>query len=247
MKNSRLSYPDLARIVGTGLISTGLGLLLFVFITIAWGDPFTRFTERQAQQRLQKEFSASFGADDSAFLGVKLDPRLTRVAARRHRRSLESGAVAARMRIPKLGMRKYVVKGADTADLDKGPGIYRETGFPGSGLPVAIAGHRTTHGAPFLNIDKLKAHDLIVLDMPYGRFQYEVTRTQIITPTDWSIIDIGAFEPNRRLRRQMLRTNTCAETCEHLVLTACHPKYSAKQRVAVFARLTDVSLRKAAK
>lgn len=244
MKHQRLTYPDVARIVGTGLISTGLGLLFFVFVTVAWGDPFTRISEHGAQEQLARQFSARFDADTTALeQNVLLDSRTTRAQARRYRRSLKKGEVSARLSIPKIGLKKYVVKGAGVPELKKGPGFYDETGFPGSGLPVAVAGHRTTHGAPFLNVDRLRPGDRIFLDMPYGRFEYQVTRTQIITPSDWSIVDIGAVEPNRRLGRRELRSGVCEGTCEHLVMTACHPKYSARQRIAVFSRLVRVSLR----
>jgi sortase A len=179
-----LSYSDVARICGTGLISTGVGLLLFVVITVVWGDPFTRISEGRAQDKLAREYVNLVG--DAPLTTSRLDPRLTRGSARTHKRALKNGDVAARMRIPQIDLRKYVVKGATQPALTKGPGFYEETGFPGSGLPVAIAGHRTTHGAPFLNIDKLKPGNTIVLDVPYGRFTYTVTKSRIISPRDWS-------------------------------------------------------------
>ncbi|MCB0880461.1 MAG: class E sortase, partial [Thermoleophilia bacterium] len=106
------------------------------------------------------------------------------------------------------------------------------------------AGHRTTYGAPFLNIDKLRAGDTIILTMSYGRFTYTVTRKEIIAPDDWSILEYGAAEPTAAARRQVKATRRCVGTCEHLVLTACHPKYSAAKRIAVFARLSRVQLAK---
>ena len=56
--------------------------------------------------------------------------------------------------------------------------------------------------------------------MPYGRFTYRVEGTRIVAPTELSVI--------RRVAH------------DRLVLSACHPLYSAKQRIVVFARLTDV-------
>lgn len=261
MSSQQLSYPDVARIAGTGLISTGVGLLFFVLVTIAWGDPFTMLNERGEQQQLQREFRAMFGEDSQALQASPADARLTRADARRARRSLRGGQVAGRLSIRRIGLAKYIVKDAGVEDLKRGPGIYGETAFPGSGRPVAIAGHRTTHGAPFLNLDKLRPGDAIVVDMSYARFTYRIKRpywctrrggadTLIglagckITPRDWSIIGVGRWAPQRALERAMRSGRCPRNNCEHLVLTACHPKYSAQARIAVFATLETVSLRK---
>lgn len=239
----RLTYPDIARIFGTGLIATGVGLLTFVLVTITWGDPFTRAGEHKAQQELEKDF-ASFTKGQGALHTTSLDPDLTRLLAARYGKSLARGKGAGELRIPAIGLHKVVINGAREPDLKKGPGFYVETGFPGSGAAVAIAGHRTTWGAPFLDIDKLKPGNRILIDMPYGRFTYTVSRHRIIKPTDWSIIYPGQAEPGKGQRTAIARTGICPRgTCEHLVMTACHPKYSAAQRYAVFARLTKVELR----
>lgn len=254
MNRSKLTYPDVARLLGTTLISTGIGLLLFVAITVVWGDPFTSIANAGDQKTLQKQLAVEISQDPGALQPQStLDPRLTRVSAHQFAKSLREGSAAAFIRIPRIGMHRYVVKGADVPDLAKGPGIYSQTGFPGNGLPVAIAGHRTTHGAPFLNVDQLRPGDSITLELPYGIFTYSVTRTQIILPTDWSIVQVGASKRTARERNGLLRrwqkTGRCAPaaTCEHLVLTACHPKYSAARRIAVFADLTSISLRGGAK
>ena len=85
------------------------------------------------------------------------------------------------------------------------------------GGTVAVAGHRTTYGAPFRNVDKLKKGDQIVMSMPYGTFTYAVDRTKIVKPSAlWVTRDVGH---------------------EQLVLSACHPLYSAAQRIIVFAHL----------
>jgi len=88
--------------------------------------------------------------------------------------------------------------------------------MPGKGGTVGVAGHRTTYLAPFRKIDKLVRGDRIVLEMPYGEFGYRVEKTRIVSPT--------ATEVKRRVGY------------ERLVLTACHPLYSAAQRIVVFAR-----------
>ena len=99
----------------------------------------------------------------------------------------------------------------------RGPGHHPSTALPGDGTNVGIAGHRTTYGAPFRAIDRLERGDPVVVDVPYGRFVYRVQRTRVVRPTDTWIV-----------RRT---------THERLVLTACHPLYSARQRIVVFATL----------
>lgn len=237
----RLTYPDIARVFGTGLIATGVGLLMFVAITVVWGDPFTRLSAQGEQKTLARQFAAT-APTNAELTDASLDPELTRRAAAIARKETKSGAAVGQIVIPRIDMRRIFVKGAETEDLMKGPGIYRETLFPGSGRAVAIAGHRTTYGAPFLNIDQIKVGDPIVLKMSYGTFTYRMTRSQIITPYDWSILDYGAAEPTAAARNQVKRSQQCVVTCEHLVLTACHPKYSAEKRIAVYARLAKVEL-----
>src|SRR2546421_506010 len=108
----------------------------------------------------------------------------------------------------------------DAASLEKGPGHYPGTAFPGLGQTVAIAGHRTTYLAPFRHIDALGAGDRIVVNMPYGRFTYIVQYHKIVVPTALWVTDNVGYD--------------------RLVLSACNPLYSAAQRIIVFARLSEV-------
>jgi sortase A len=110
-----------------------------------------------------------------------------------------------------------MTRGADPASLRRGPGHYEDTELPGQGGTVAVAGHRTTYGAPFRDVDDLRAGDAVVVEMPYARFDYRVEQVQVLGP--------GATWVKRRSGQ------------ERLVLTACHPRYSAARRIVVFARL----------
>ncbi len=120
--------------------------------------------------------------------------------------------------IPRFDLDAVVIEGTGTSDLERGPGHYPETPFPGQPGTVAIAGHRTTYLAPFRNIDSLVAGDEITLKMPYGTFVYTVRRHEIVSPDDVGIIDPVGYN--------------------QLVITACNPLYSAAQRYAVFAKQT---------
>jgi sortase A len=116
-----------------------------------------------------------------------------------------------------IGVSSVVVAGTGTASLRLGPGHYPGTPLPGARGTVAIAGHRTTYGAPFRRLDQLGRGDSVELRMPYGTFVYQVERRQIVPPT--------AIWVTRRVRY------------DRLVLSACHPLYSAAKRIVVFARL----------
>ena len=115
------------------------------------------------------------------------------------------------------GLDVVVVQGTDVASLQKGPGHYPETPFPGQDGTVGIAGHRTTYLAPFRHIDSVEEGDRIFLEMPYAKFTYEVQKTEIVDPSDVQVVRAVGYE--------------------RLVLSACHPLYSAEQRYIVFARM----------
>jgi sortase A len=127
------------------------------------------------------------------------------------------GDAIGRIQIRAIGVDEYVVEGTDLENLRKGPGHYPDTPLPGQHGTSAIAGHRTTYGAPFRRIDDLGRGQRIVVDMPYGHYVYRVERTKIVVPTDLSVLDRVGHD--------------------RLVLSACHPLYSAAERIVVFSRL----------
>jgi sortase A len=118
-----------------------------------------------------------------------------------------------------MGVSAVVVEGTATGDLSKGPGHYPATPLPGEHGTVGVAGHRTTYGAWFRHIDRLRPADAVQLTMPYGRFTYRVERTRIVAPT--------ALWVTRRV------------AYDRIILSACNPLYSAAQRIVVFARLVS--------
>ena len=134
-----------------------------------------------------------------------------------------TGRPLGRIRISRIGLSTIVVENTDYwGSLSKGPGRYEEGSFPGLGQTTGIAGHRTTWAAPFRHIDSIRNGDPIVLQMPYGTFTYRVMRHQIVDNGDWSIMKKVGFD--------------------ELVLSACHPLYSASHRYVVFARLESIKL-----
>jgi sortase A len=186
------------RFVASVMMVSGALLITDAGVTLLWQEPVSAYVAERKQADLKDAF---------------FDPPKRVV----QRRPLKGDSIA-RIEIPAIGVSEYVVEGTDTASLRKGPGHYPETPLPGERGTSAIAGHRTTYGAPFRNIDDLKRGQVIVVDMPDGRFIYRVEAKRIVDDSDLSVLDpVG----HRRL-----------------MLSACHPLYSAAQRVIVFARQT---------
>lgn len=184
------------RFVASVMMVSGALLIADAGATVVWQEPVSAVVAKKEQAELSDAY-------------VRPPQRVI------ERRPLEGDAIA-RLKLPALDRSYYVVEGTDTDTLRKGPGHYPDTPLPGERGTVAIAGHRTTYGAPFRTIDKLKRGDPIVVEMPDGTFHYRVERVRIVDDSALWVTDRVGY--NR------------------LVLTACHPLYSAAQRVVVFAR-----------
>ncbi len=130
--------------------------------------------------------------------------------------AIPGGAIAI-IEIPRIDLNMVVVEGISTADLQKGPGHYTGTAYPWQDHgTVAIAGHRTTYLHPFYNLDNMQVGDPIILATKYGTFRYRVTRV--------------AIYPEATAGQVLKQTPNPT-----LVLTTCNPKYSAAERLIVFA------------
>jgi sortase A len=200
------------RLLALVMIVGGGLLLADAVATLTWREPVTSVYAGAQQARLDSRLQAVERRVRPAHTARDL-----RRAARAARRRLASGDPLGRLRAPAIGLRTVVVEGTDPADLRRGPGHYAGTALPGQRGTVALAGHRTTYGAQFRRLDALRRGDRVELAMPYGRFVYRVERTRVVAPT--------ATWVTRRASH------------DRLVLTACHPLFSAAQRIVVFARL----------
>jgi sortase A len=219
------------RRIGTGLIVAGLLVVAYGLAVLFWRDPVTDLYARYQQHKLAGEvdhawptyetgrLAADFQGDEAARLEAVQEQ--VRRAAEDFQRRLRESKPMGRIALPRLDVRVIFVQGTSWGrDLSKGPGHYEQTSVPGLGKTTAIAGHRTTFGAPFRNIDRLREDDQIILELPYGTFHYSVLGHRIVDSNDWSIIRNRGFD--------------------QLVLSACHPLYSASHRWVVFARLAEV-------
>jgi sortase A len=209
--------------------------------TVAWQEPVSALWAAHEQHALQDDLArldaaydtpaAATAAATAKTTGATLDPiRAAQARIRALAHTLESrttsGKPLGELRIPRLDARYVVVQGTGSGSLRRGPGHYYGTALPGQSGTVGIAGHRTTYGAPFRHLDALRRGDPITITMPYGRFVYRVEGTRIVKPQDVSTL--------RAIGRQ------------RLVLTACHPLYSAAQRLVVIADLEQAAPRGAA-
>lgn len=211
--------------ISTVLIAAGLLMLVDAALTVAWQEPVTALLAKLRQNQLSKDLDklnaqGPTAVERRALAHLHTDRQRIAFLARALRRRLHPGDAAGRIRIRKIHASYVVVKGTDPASLRKGPGIYEHTPFPGAPGTTGIAGHRTTYLAPFRHIDRLKTGDDIEIDMPYATFHYRVQYRRIVSPNSiWIIRRVGY---------------------DRLVLSACHPLYSAAQRIVVFARLASV-------
>ncbi|MGH9139425.1 MAG: class E sortase [Acidimicrobiales bacterium] len=197
------------------LIATGLLVLAFVAYQL-WG---TGIHHDRAQDRLRKQFDVQLQA---SLPPSRPPPGATPGAPTRAvpvPAASAAGEPVAWIRIPAIGVDEVVVEGASVGDLRSGPGHYPGTPLPGQPGNVAIAGHRTTYGAPFANVDRLAPGDEILLETIQGTFRYQVAGQQIVRPDQVEILDDAGDD--------------------RLTLTSCHPKYSARQRIVVTATLRD--------
>ena len=210
------------RTVGTILAVVGALLLLDVAVTLAWREPVSWLLGRGDQARLSAqldEVDRSFGASVAGRLPERGTPEIRiALAARAFAERSRTGDPVGRLEMPAIDQSSVVLQGTGQAELRKGPGHYTPTSLPGQRGTVGIAGHRTTWEQPFRRIDELEAGDRVVMTMAYGRFTYLVEKTRIVDPSEVGVLAAGRGR-------------------ERLVLTACHPLYSAARRIVVFARL----------
>jgi sortase A len=219
------------RTLSTVLIISGVLLLVDAGLTVAWQEPVSALYARVTQDRLGGELEDLEQAEPSPIEGralkkIRSSGKRTAFLARSLKRRRGEGDAAGRIRIPAIGAKFVVVDGTKPASLRKGPGFFPEQPYPGVKGTVAVAGHRTTYSAPFRKIDKLKKGNRIVLEMPYGRYTYAVERKRIVKPDALWVLRRTSYD--------------------RLVLSACHPLYSAAKRIIVFARLVKSEPRGAA-
>ena len=130
--------------------------------------------------------------------------------------------VVGRLTILSANINHYVVFGVEDEKLEYGPGYIVGTSLPGTGGNFAIAGHRTTYGAPFGNLDRVQLGETIIFQTNTNEYKYKVVDVQIVSPTDNFVLQNYGDD--------------------RITLTTCHPKFSAKQRLIVVGQLEKVEV-----
>jgi sortase A len=194
--------------------------------TVAWQEPISALWSAREQSALNhdlQQLDATYATPQAADAAgasaatVTTPAQRMRSLARHLDTTTRAGKPVGELRIGAIHARYVIVQGTRASSLRKGPGHYAGTALPGEPGTVGIAGHRTTYGAPFRHIDALKRGDAITVTMPYGRFVYRVEGLRIVKPEDVATLQAAARP--------------------RLVLTACHPLYSAAKRIVAIARL----------
>jgi sortase A len=197
-------------------------LTAFIFAVGVIGYPFyTNLVQSRIQSRLDRQFASS--ELKQAYLDHKI----------------QEGDSLTRIKIPAIDVDVVVVEGTGSDALRAGAGHYKETALPCETGTVGIAGHRTTYGRPFANLDLLHAGDTITLETPIGQCTYQVlpppagksaygdSASFVIQPSEIFVID----------RPAIARNNSEQHPAALLTLTTCHPKGSAAQRLVIQAAL----------
>ncbi len=206
------------------MILAGALAMIDAVVTLVWQEPITALYAMLQQDHLSSDLRAIERAPPSPAVRRALASlpderaRIAFLAGELERHSAD-GAAVGRIWIPRVNAGYVIVKGTDTEDLIRGPGIYSETSFPGIPGTTAIAGHRTTYLAPFREINLLEPGNHIVLYMPYAHFTYTVTGQRVVSPDD-------------------VRAAVSEVGYSRLVLSACTPVFTAEKRLLVYARLT---------
>jgi sortase A len=209
-------------IVGKVLIGAGIVLLLFVAYLV-WGTALqqshtqnvlrTRLEHKAQNTRVRDAFSQAATLDKLPTGPPRVAPTTSQPA---------EGSPVGEIRIPAIGIDQVIVSGTATQDLRQGPGHYTNTPLPGQAGNAGVAGHRTTYGHPFYNLNVLKVGDPIVLTTVQGIFVYDTTNSQVVSPADGGILanQAGAW----------------------VTLTTCNPRFSASTRLVVTAKLVHSEL-----
>ena len=199
-KDMNASPGRISRLIdflGRTMIVAGLLLLSFVAYQL-WG---TGIVEGRSQTAFAKQF-------------VKPQPIQPQL-----------GGLVGRITIPSIGVSKYVVAGVRLKDLERGPGLFPGSPMPGQKGNVAIAGHRTTFGAPFSRIDELRGNERIVLESKDGTFTYIVNgEPKIVLATDTAV------------------AKTTNPDIAIITLVSCYPKWTSTKRIVVVATLDSTVL-----
>jgi len=209
---------------GTGILLAvgGSLVLLWVLAVWRWQDPLTLVLNKRAQSELSSAYDVRVTRERIAPTPRPAveQPSRAKLAAT-YRKRTDTGDPIGRLTVPRLNLEIMVVFGTDRETLKKGPGLHPSTGFPGQRFLTYVAGHRTTYGAPFSDIDNLRPGDEITFEVPYGTYRYEVVGHRIVRDDQIEVLK--------------------GRGREELALQACWPRFFATHRYIAYAKLVGVN------
>jgi sortase A len=233
-RHARRSPPKnrlIKRVANLLMIAGGL-LLAYPL----WSGAYTSVQQGRLDSafvKSNKAFAVGPGRDvKSGVATQKARERALKQLADLFAKTVRPGDPVAKLTIPTIGLSTVVTQGvagaaalnpaSDSGYLRASPVHYGITPLPGAGRPFAVAGHRTTYGAPFFKLDKLKPGDLIKVETAYATLTYRVAKSTITSPSDVSVLYDRGYD---------------------LVLTTCTPIYTATDRLIIWAELTAFTLK----
>jgi sortase A len=210
--NTRSREPRFATVLHeTGRTFIALGILVLLFA--GYQNWITDTTQHRSQTALQQEVTKVItGKPVTSVVGTNTPLPTSKDPGVGHWLGVIS--------IPTISLSQVIVDGTDKSQLQLGPGHYLGTAMPGEVGNVAIAGHRTTWGRPFRNLDKLHKGDQIFITTPRAAIMYRVVWIKVVSPSDTGVV--------------------APTTTPSLTLTTCNPPYSAASRLIVRAELAAV-------
>ena len=222
MTASRSALRRTLQWTGEIVITLGVIVALFVVYLLWWTGVQTAGAQRDLGAELERTAQSAAIAQGGTPSGV---PRVNPAPA-----VPAVGKPYVQIRIPALGpdWGWVVVEGVDLPQLALGPGHYPRTAGPGEVGNFALAGHRAGHAAPFENLDRLKAGDVVNFSVGDRHWSYRVDRSFLTEPTDIGVIDAVPEQPN------------AVPTKRLMTLTTCDPKYGVRfKRLIVVGTLIE--------
>ena len=219
------------------LIAASFTMMSFIIGFYAFQQTFLTNTQQIAAQEELKEIFTNESPVEEIYerkFNLNLDfsndeneaglfPEIREILSLRSNttKEVEDASVFGFLEIPEINLEQYVVIGTSEAELQLGPGYYLGTEIPGSGGNVGIAGHRTTHGAPFGDLHLVNVGDAINLTFAGNKYQYIIDQIHVVPARggEYLLYNNGA---------------------DRLTLTTCHPRYSGKERLVVSGILKKI-------
>jgi sortase A len=207
--------------LGELCITLGVVLLLFVAWQLWWTDIAAGQTQRALTHRLEQQWRAP--SSPSA-------PHASGRAGATTLKDIPMGDAFALIRIPRFGHDyvRPIIQGVDLEVLDRGVGHYPDSARPGEIGNFAVAGHRVTYAKPFNKIAELEPGDAVVVETRDTWYVYRVQSHTIVTPDRVDVVAPVPEHPGQQPTERMM------------TMTACHPKFSARERYVVFSQLDKV-------